>query len=211
MASVINLESGVDRTVRVNDSDCDDATEGLRELTVSYNGADHCSLAGALMLTKRLRAYWKARGEDRQFEAYTAVPAWCSPGNMAVNGVRALTPTIVPPKAAAPPRVVGPAPRQRIKAIIRQTLRNHIDAPVDDVMNRHGNAGKVSFEVAEARRCCVKAIRAAMPGLPSETIARIFNLDKRNIYLLWDDEARQRQNERTKAQYQRRQEQAAAA
>ena len=71
--AVVILDTGVDRTVRaptdILSPACWRDDDGGGRV---YIGPDHSSPEGARALASRLREYWLARGEDRQYEAFPA-------------------------------------------------------------------------------------------------------------------------------------------
>ena len=74
--------------------------------------------------------------------------------------------------------IVGPTPRERIKALIRTTLTSR-HGSVDHIEVMSG--GVVSHAAVAARWDCLLRVREAFPDLSERHLARIFNLNSATV------------------------------
>lgn len=166
-----------------------------------YIGPDHCTKAGAERLAKRLKDYWRARGVAREFEVfYTGVQA-----GEPIFGVReAKSIPFVPAKVIKPEGyfAVGPTPRAKLIAIIRDTLRQFPSVSFDQLMNRGGaTLGKRPYVECAARRACMEAVSTARPDLSTTQIGALFNVDHTTVMYSLSRDFREQKDANKRAWY----------
>lgn len=199
MASVVVVESGVDRTVRALSKawrDCDAMMAGPQ-----YVGPDHCTMEGASKLAQRLKSYWAARGIERAYEIY---PLFMKEHGKTIYAIRTYAPIVQAAVVEVKPEPIvlaNPAPRQVIKTIIHETLKDHPSVSYKDVMNRNDRTGRGARPQTEtaARQACIRAVVAAFPAKSLPELGVIFNLDHTSVLFLLNDEFRARHNAGTLA------------
>ncbi len=153
----------------------------------SYRGPDHCSADGAKRLADRLKRYWHKLGVERHYQIYLVRDRDDNLGG-AIYGIKRLPDPIVNVPVLAPrergpnepPEIIGPAPRARIKSLIKETLKQFPGITYDAVMGRSvykGGNGKVPPAEQDARWACMRAVRDS--GIIAEItypqLAKIFN------------------------------------
>lgn len=169
-----------------------------------YIGPDHCTKSGAERLAKRLKDYWRARGQDRTFEVYyTGVQA-----GEPVFGVRLQKSIPFVPCTNVEPEgyfKVGPTPRAKIMGLIRDTLRQFPGVTMDQVLNRHGLAGRGKCAMIEmaARRVCIETVKGAFPHLSTTQLGALFNVDHVTILFAMSKEFRDKNAAKGRARYAR--------
>lgn len=148
------------------------------------DGPDLSTAQGAAALARRLESFWAMCGEPRLFSSYYVSH---DQSGDPVFGVLDVTPQ----PASRKVEPVGPTPRQRVKTLVRATLKNHPETSYEVLMrHRRGRQGRRAAHEFAARTACIKAVKREF-GFDNEQVARIFAVDRTTVLLALGQKSRE--------------------